>query len=278
MKALTCLVTGATSGIGQGLALTLAGQGQRVIVCCRSQAKADGAVVWLQERVPDAQLETLVADLGCPASVKAAIADFKDRFSQLDALCHMAGATFFRREVSPQGVEMNFAVNHLGPFQLTVGLLPALQAAEAGRIVTVSGEFHRKAELDFSDLEWQRRFYNPIKAGAAAMLMRVLFTRALSQRLAPTRVTANCFHPGAVRSGLTRKMPWPIRIPMLLAKPFMLSPEKGADTGAWLATSPEAAGVNGAYLIRRRVVTPGKAALVDASAQKLWDISEASIG
>jgi NAD(P)-dependent dehydrogenase (short-subunit alcohol dehydrogenase family) len=274
MKPKLCLVTGANSGIGRGLSLLLAEAGHRVIVSARSEEKANETRAAIVQKTGNQTVETLVMDLADMDSVRIAASEFGSRHGHLDVLCNIAGATFWKREESKTGMEMNFAVNHLGPFLLTNLLMDALKAAPQGRIVNVVGEFHRKAKLDLDDLQWKTRKYSIMKSGAASMLMRVMMTHELSRRLAGTTVTANCFHPGAVRSNLLSHFPLPLRILLSLAKPFMLSQRQGADTGFWLAVSEEARKYNGDYFIKRRPVKPSKESCDAAKAAQLWEISQ----
>lgn len=274
MASKLCLVTGASSGIGRGLALLLAEAGHRVMVSARSEEKVNEARKAITEQTGNQNIETLVMDLGDMDSVRAAAAEFGRRHQQLDALCNIAGATFWKREETGQGIEKNFAVNHLGPFLLTQLLLDALKAAPQGRIVNVVGEFHRKAVLDLDDLQWKSRKYSIVKSGALSMLLRVMTTIELSRRLKDSSVTANCFHPGMVRSNLLGHFPMPLRILLSLAKPFMLSEKQGADTGFWLAVAKEAEKFSGDYFIKRRPVKASEEACAPGKAARLWEFTE----
>lgn len=269
MEPKLCLVTGSSSGIGRGLALLLAEAGHRVIVSARSETKANEAQAAIIQKTGNQNIETLVMDLGDLNSVRTAAAEFTNRHPQVDVLCNIAGATFWNREETDEGIEKNFAVNHLGPFLLTELLMDALKAAPQGRIVNVVGEFHRKAQLDLTDLQWKRRKYSIMKSGALSMLMRVMMTKELSRLLKDSTVTANCFHPGAVRSKLLGHFPWPLRILLSIAKPFMLTQRQGADTGYWLAVSKEAAKFEGEYFIKRRAVKASKEACDPGKAAQL---------
>lgn len=273
MEEKLCLVTGASSGIGQALAISLAKSGYRLIASARTPSKAQSAKEAIVQATGSEKVETLIVDLGDFDSVRAAVGEFGKRHGHLDVLCNIAGATYWEREETEAGIEKNLAVNHLGPFLLTNLLLDALKAAPEGRVVNVVGEYHRKVSLDLDDLQWQKRKYSVMQSGSAAMLMRVMFTKELARRLEGTSVTSNCFHPGPVRTNLTKNFPPFYRVLMGLIKLFFISPRKGADTGFWLATSKEAGKYNGEYFVKRKRVAASAEACDVEKAARFWEVS-----
>jgi NAD(P)-dependent dehydrogenase (short-subunit alcohol dehydrogenase family) len=196
------------------------------------------------------------------------------RVPRLDLLVNNAGAIFAGREVSAEGVEMTFALNHLAYFLLTLELLDLLQAAPGARIVNVSSSAHERARMDWDDLQGERA-YSSWKAYGQSKLANLLFTRELARRLAGRDLAVNAVHPGAVATGWGRNLPGILGKVIALGAPLLRSPEKGARTTLHVATSPRLRGVTGKYFSDCRERTPSKAARDDAAALRLWQISEA---
>ena len=176
--------------------------------------------------------------------------------------------------MTEDGLEATFAINHLAPFILTDLLLDTLKASAPARVITVSSAAHRNSDLDFDDLQGERR-YSGFGAYSRSKLANVLFTQELSRRLEGTGVTANCLHPGVVGTGIFRNLPRWLRILFSSSSPFVISPEKGADTLLYLATAPELAEVSGGYFVKRKSVRPSSAAQDAAAARRLWEVSVA---
>nr|MBA3659747.1 SDR family NAD(P)-dependent oxidoreductase [Gemmatimonadales bacterium] len=190
---------------------------------------------------------------------------------RIHVLINNAGIITRRRELTPDGLETQFAVNHLGPFLLTALLLDALRASAPSRVITVSSGAHAGARLDFDDLMGERR-YDPTGAYSRSKLANILFTRELARRLAGSGVTANCLHPGVIATRLLSDyMGAPIG---LAARLFGGSPGKGAETIVYLAASPDVAGTTAEYFERRKAVRPAAAAYDTDSARRLWEVSE----
>lgn len=269
MQRTIAIVTGANSGIGKATARGLAQQGFEVILAVRDQARGEAARSELAASVPAATFHVRLLDLGSQTSIRSFVRGFEAEFDHLDVLVDNAGLVPATRTTTADGHETQFAVNHLGPFLLTLLLLPRLEAATAGRIVVVSSSVHRGARLDLTDLDAERS-YGMNRRYAETKLMNVLFVRALARRLAGTRVTVNALHPGVVATELARDFPAAFR---WLARWLFTTPEKGARTSIWLASSPEVAGVSGRYFADRREQQPGRAALDDALAEQLWTAS-----
>lgn len=272
MKGKTCVITGATAGIGKVTALALAAQGARVIIVGRNPEKLKATLGELQVgNEPHASVQCDFEDLG---QVRAAAKELHRQCPQVDVLVNNAGAFFnFRHEVAG-GVEQTLLVNHLAPFLLTNLVLDLLRARPAARIINLSSDAHRMDKMDFDDLSF-RRGYVGIRAYARSKLAAVLFTRELARRLEGSRVTVNAVHPGHVATDIWRTnfsvfgpaLKWFMGL-------FALTPEQGADTVIWLASSPEVEGVTGKYFAKRQAVEPSRVACDAAVALRLWELSE----
>ena len=273
MQGKICLVTGATNGIGKVTALELARKGATVIVVGRNPEKTARVVAELQQQSGSANVKQALADLSQMAQVRELADEFKRKYSRLDVLVNNAGAWYDSREVSADGFEMTFALNHLSYFVLTHALLDVLKATGKTRIVNVSSEAHRMATLDFDDLQGERR-YNGWLAYSRSKLMNVLFTYQLARELANTDVTANALHPGFVATGFGAASRGIIGAGFNLASKLMaITPEKGAETNIHLASAPEVAGITGKYWDKCKPVRSAPASHDQAAQRRLWDIS-----
>ncbi|CAM3200086.1 SDR family oxidoreductase [Corallococcus sp. ZKHCc1 1396] len=274
-----CLITGATGGIGQETAKALARLGATLVVSGRDEARTAATVAAVREAAPRARVESLLADLSSLASVRALAQAFRERHPRLDVLVNNAGLIIDRRQVTVDGYEATFATNHLSHFLLTHLLRDLLVASGPARIINVSSEGHRLANADFlDDPQTANRPYRPIQVYGNAKLSNILFSKGLEKRLAGTQVTANALHPGVVRTGFGHNGEGFFRHLVKLGAPFMISPEKGARTSVYLASSPEVAGVSGEYFKKCRKVKPSSAARDEALAERLWQVSEQLTG
>ncbi len=265
----TCLVTGATSGIGTEIARGLAATGARVLAVARDRARGEAVLAGI-----DGETELLLADLARQREVRRLAAEVFERAPRLEVVVHNAGIALSERTLTEDGLEMTFAVNHMAPFLLTRLLLDWLLESAPARVVVVASAAHRRGgRLDPTNLQGERRF-NGWDAYSRSKAYNILFTRELARRLAGTGVTANCLHPGVVATGLGRRANLVVKLYFRLARPFLLSPAQGADTAIWLATAPEVEGVTGGYWDRRRRLDPAPAARDAAAAKTLWDLSE----
>ena len=273
----TVLVTGATSGVGRELALALGRLGARVLLHGRDRDRGEAVENRLAASgSPDPQF--FQADFLSLDEIRELAEDVSDEAPRLDVLVNNAGAHFQTGGLTAEGVERTFAVNHLAPFLLTNSLLPSL--AEGGRIVTVASEAHRNGELNFTDLQTTAN-YDAFAAYGRSKLANILFTFELARRLDDR--TANCFHPGLVPgSDLWRNSPLSIRtimavleaVPPVLTGGLTRSPAQGAETGVYLAASPDVAHVTGEYFSDRRPIEPAPSALDETAQRKLWRFSE----
>jgi retinol dehydrogenase-12 len=271
MRGKTVVITGASSGIGKVAARELAAAGAHVIVVARPSPWAEAAHREIAA-VGRADLEW--ADLSSQVQIRELAARLGDR--PISVLINNAGAVFPTRQLSPDGIEATLATNHLGSFLLTQLLLPTLKANAPARIVNVASDAHRRGRIDLDDLQAQTR-YRSFRVYSNSKLANVLFTAELARRLAGTGVTANCLHPGVVRSGFARQYSGITKWIWKLGGLFMISPEHGARTMIYLASSPAVAGVSGQYFQRCRAVVPSRAARDPELARRLWDASEAMV-
>jgi retinol dehydrogenase-12 len=274
----TCVMTGATSGIGLAAAVELAARGARLVLVARNPARADDALAAVRARTPDAPVEIVRGYLAKLAEVRDAADAILARCPQIDVLFNNAGIVKLKRETTPDGFEAMFGVNHLAYFVMTNRLLDRLRATPNARIVSTASEAHRfGGALDFDDLQSERSF-GGFKTYGRSKLCNILWTRELARRLAGSGVTANCFHPGAVATRLGQTdAAWTKLLSRVLGL-FMLSPEQGASTGVFLATAPEVANVSGRYFAKSREKKPAAYGQDDAAAKRLWEISESLVG
>jgi len=274
MDAPLTLVTGANSGIGLSIAKGLARQGATVVMVGRDERKLSDARALVERETGSDRLDMLLADFTSLASVRACAAAFLERYDRLHVLVNNAGVVLYRREVTGDGYEKTFQTNHLAPFLLTLLLLDVMKASAPARIVNVSSDAHRLGRIDFDDLQ-SRRSYSGFRVYGTTKLQNILFTTELARRLAGTGVTANAVHPGFVRTNFGRNNRGPLRaLVSALQRVFALSPEQGADTPLYLATSQEVEGVTGCYFVMRRVQVPAGAARDEDAARRLWEVSE----
>ena len=275
MQGKVCLVTGANAGIGKETAIGLAKLGAHVVMVCRDRTKGELAREEVLQRGGKGNVELIVADLSAQAAVRAAAAEFLRHHDRLDVLVNNAGAYIKQRQLTVDGIEMQLAVNHLAPFLLTTLLLDALKKSSPARVVTVASEGHRFAWLRFDNLQGER-FWNGWLQYCNTKLMNVLFTRELARKLTGTSVTANCLHPGVVRSNFARNdVPgWAMDV----AGFFMIPPADGARTSIFLASAPEGAKSSGLYWVRCKKAAPSSRALDDELARSLWSVSSVLVG
>lgn len=276
MNGKIALVTGATFGIGRETALGLAHQGAQVVIVGRSEARTRTTVEYIKRESGKAHVDSLVADLSSVAEVQRLAMAFKARYRRLDVLVNNAGAIFTERQMTPEGFERTWALNHLAYFALTLALLDLLKASAPSRVVNVSSAMHLRGQMDFDNTQGERKFSGS-DLYAQSKLANVLFTNALARRLEGTGVTANCLHPGVVATGFAHNNTGPIKWLATLAKPFLISADKGAATSMYLATSPEVEGVTGKYFAKCKEAKSSRSARDEATQERLWALSEAQV-
>ncbi len=278
MQGKVCLVTGATSGIGQVTARELAKRGATVVVVGRSRQKAAATVDEIKSRTGNENVEYLLADLSSQQEIWGLASEFKARYDRLDVLVNNAGAVFSEYGETEDGIERTFAVNHLNYFLLTNLLLDLLKAGAPSRIINVASGAHQGAELDFEDLGTKRN-YGFMRAYGRSKLANIMFTYELARRLDGTGVTANALHPGAVATNFgSNNAVWYARPILALFRLFATTAEKGAETSIYLASSPEVEGVTGQYFANKKSVSSSKASYEEEAARGLWRISEDMTG
>jgi NAD(P)-dependent dehydrogenase (short-subunit alcohol dehydrogenase family) len=275
MQGKTVLVTGANQGIGKATAMALARKGARVVIVARNPDKGRAALAEVQAAGgAGEQAELIVADLSSQEQVRRAAAEFRSGHDRLDVLVNNAGVFVPERHVTVDGLEESFGLNHLGYFLLTQELLDVLRKSAPARIVNVSSEAHRGATMHWGDLQFEKHRYRGMKAYGQSKLANVLFTYELARRLEGTRVTANALHPGVIASGFGQTYGGSMSVFVKIARPFLLTPEQGAQTTIYLASSSEVEGVTGKYFSRCKPIRSNALSYDEASQRKLWALSE----
>jgi NAD(P)-dependent dehydrogenase (short-subunit alcohol dehydrogenase family) len=273
MRDKVVLITGATSGIGSAAAASLAGMGATLVLVARDRARGDAALAQIGRTTGNDRLALLVGDLAEQSQVRRVAAEFKGLHDHLDVLINNAGAVFGSRRLSPDGYEATFALDHLAYFLLTTQLTDVLAAGAAARVVNTASVAAGRGRIDFSDLQLERG-YRPFRAYCNAKLANILFTFELARRLEGSGVTANCMHPGFVRSRFGTDLGAGMRAGVRVGQLFARSAAKGAETLVYLADAPEVADVSGAYFFDMRQKTPPHMASDAALARRLWEVSE----
>jgi retinol dehydrogenase-12 len=273
----TCLITGATNGIGRVTAVELARMGAELFLVYRNKARADETVAEIRERTGNDNVHLLRADLGSQKQIRAVAAGFLATGKPLHVLINNAGLGNTKRLMTEDGIEMVFAVNHLAYFQLTMLLRDRIKQSTPARIVNVASEAHRFGTINFNDLGGERRF-RTFGAYSQSKLANILFSYELARRLAGTGVTVNCLHPGGIASGLWTNNGPLAQFIMKAGRPFLKTPEQGARTTIYLASSPEVEGVTGKYYSNCREKTSSRESCDLNIARRLWDVSAQMTG
>jgi NAD(P)-dependent dehydrogenase (short-subunit alcohol dehydrogenase family) len=277
MTGKTCIVTGASLGIGKETAAALAGMGARVVTVCRDPARGEAARADIVGQSGSSDVELMIADLSSLDEIRGLAAAYRQKHQQLHVLVNNAGAYNANRTTTKDGFETTFGVNHLAYFLLTGLLLDVLKASAPARIINVSSMAHLRGHMNFDDLQSAKK-YSGMKAYGQSKLANVLFTYELARRLEGTGVTANALHPGVVRTGFGKNNPgwWGalFGVFQVVGRPFYISPAQGAATSIYLASSPEVEGVTGKYFVKCRAVDSNAESRDAAVARRLWQVSE----
>jgi NAD(P)-dependent dehydrogenase (short-subunit alcohol dehydrogenase family) len=281
MRNRVCLVTGATNGIGYETALGLARRGARVAIVGRDPEKTQASAERIRAAVPGAVVDPHVADLSAQAEIRRLAASLRATYPRLDVLVNNAGAIFDRRELTVDGIERTWALDHLGYVLLTLELLDTLKASAAAgakpRIVNVASAAHYRGHIDFSDIEGARR-YGAMRAYAQAKLGNVLFTYALARRVKADGITVNALHPGVVKTGFAKNTGGAFGAVWSLMRPFLIRPDKGAATSLHVATAPELDGVTGRYFSHSRPKASSAESRDESVQERVWALSLAQVG
>ena len=281
MKGEVVVISGATSGIGRIAAEELARRGARIVFIAREAARGQAALERLRGLAPSIAHSVHYADLSRLSEMKRVGREIAQAESRIDVLMNNAGALFGPRQVTEDGLERTFALNHVAYFVLTHMLWERLVASAPARVVNTSSDAHKGATLDFDDLQsakaYDGGFLARLRHGGAGFqvygrskLCNILFTRELARRLAGTGVTANCLHPGFVDTRFGDQSGSVTAFVIRLGKRLALSPQQGAETMIHLASSPGVAGVSGKYFYKCRPINPSAAAQDGAAAERLW--------
>jgi NAD(P)-dependent dehydrogenase (short-subunit alcohol dehydrogenase family) len=270
----TCVVTGANTGMGRVTAEALAKMGAKVILACRSLERAEAAKKEIAAATKNDKLEVVALDLSKQASVRECAAELGKRLKSIDVLVNNAAAWWLKREVSTDGIELQWATNVLGPHLLTQLLLPLLEASGHGRIVNVAST--AAGGLDLADPGFEKRKYSGVSAYSATKQANRMLTWALAERLKGKPVVANAVSPGLVATELNRNVSGFFKFFFAMTKPFAKSPQDGADTAIWLAASPEPQGASGKFFVDRKE-KPCKFNQHDA-VEKLWQLANVQTG
>jgi len=272
-----CLVTGATSGIGQETARGLAGLGAHVVIVGRDRDRAESARKEIIEKSGNPRVDVLLADLSSLTGIRGLADEFLSSYPALHLLVNNAGTIELARATTVDGFEKTFAVNHLAYFLLTNLLLPRLRASAPARIVNVASEAHRLGRIDLADLQSEKS-YSAMRVYGTSKLLNVLFTVALAERLAGSGVTANCLHPGAVSTRLGKQNGAWAKLLIGLLRPFFLTAEQGAANSIFVAASDELDGVSGKYFVKQRAVAPSRRSQRPGLARRVWARSNELVG
>jgi NAD(P)-dependent dehydrogenase (short-subunit alcohol dehydrogenase family) len=275
MQGKICLITGANSGIGKATALGLAKMGATVVMVCRDRAKGVAAQEEIKEKSGNDAVDLLLADLSSLQAVQQLAQEYKQHYTHLHVLINNAGVNVLRRRETIDGFEMTFAVNYLAPFLLTNLLLDVLKVSAPARIINVSSGAHNDAKLNLEDLRAEQH-YGFMRVYGQSKLALVMFTYELARRLQGTGVTVNCLHPGFVATNIGQSGLKPVlaSVAKLIISSIGISPEKGAQTSLYLATSPDVEGVTGRYFVKSVPKRSSPLSYDEGLQRQLWDKSE----
>lgn len=277
MSGKVCLITGGTSGVGAATAIALAHLGAHIIIAGRDESRGERVRRRAERLGNSGGVVFFRSDFTSQRSIRDLAARVLDTQETLHVLINNAGIIATRRRLTEDGVEEQFAVNHLAPFLLTNLLLDRLKASAPSRIINVSSNMHKGCSIDFNGLN-RERGYRTYRVYGETKLANVLFTYELARRLNGADVTANCLHPGVVRTAIVRDMMLPTRVLMRLFGFLLASPAAGARTSAYLASSAEVEGITGKYFVHCKQRASSPESYDEPAARRLWDISSEMTG
>ncbi|MFT6054914.1 MAG: NAD(P)-dependent dehydrogenase (short-subunit alcohol dehydrogenase family) [Roseivirga sp.] len=268
-----CLITGANAGIGYAISLGLAKMGANVVMVCRDKSRGKIALAELKEKSNNSSISLYIADLSSQSSIRQLVTDFKKDFGQLDILINNAGVITPIRTLTTDGLETQFALNHLAPFLLTELLLDSLKSSDSARIINISSNAHQIANINFDDLQSEQE-YKPKEVYQRTKLCNILFTYELARQLEGTHITANCVHPGVITTKLLQAYNGGNGGFGFISKLLYGTPQKGAETPLYLASSSEVEGISGKYFANKKIAQSSNYANDLSVAKRLWQISK----
>lgn len=280
MNGKTVVITGGNAGIGKATAIALAKKGAEVLITSRSEAKAKAAVEEIRSASKNEKIDFVLINLIDQKSVRKAAEEINTKCPKIDVLINNAGCYLSDLELSPQGIEGQFATNHIGHFLLTNLLLDNVKAAGNARIINLASIAHKSTrELNLDDINYQNEEYGGWKSYSRSKFCNILFTKELARRLEGTGITANAVHPGGVRTEIAQKdANWYTKLGWIVMKPFMITVEKGAETSIHLASSPKVEGETGGYWVRSKKEWSNRPSQNPELAKALWKKSEELVG
>lgn len=270
----TYLITGGTSGVGKAIATGIAQKGAKVIIVSRTILNAEKAVKEIFEKTGNKNISFLIADLSLIQSVYQLSEQFKQDHKKLDGLVNAAGAWYFKKEITSEGIDKSFAVNYLSHFALTNSLMDVLKATDDARIVTVGGNplFLKKPKINLNDLQLAK-LYSGLKAAGYGMFARIYFGFELADRLKNTSVSSMVFHPGFVKSNLGNGAPWWLKI-MLSLYPSVRNAPETCESGVYVATKENAISTNGQFFDDKKNIIEIRNNFDKSVGKQLWLLSE----
>jgi retinol dehydrogenase-14 len=272
MSGKVCLITGASSGMGKVTALELAKRGATVVMVCRDPARGEAARSEITAASSNPSVDLLLADLSSQQAIRQLAQEFRAKYERLHVLVNNAGGIYGSRTLTADGLELTFALDHLAYFLLTNLLLDVLRQSAPARIVNVSSDAHRMGPINFDNLQGDRRYFG-LRAYGQAKLANIIFTYDLARRLEGTGVTVNCMYPGFVRTNFGRRNAGIYSVFVAVFSRLMKTPEKGAETIVYLASSPAVEGVSGKYFINGKEARSSKISYDEGMARRLWEVS-----
>ncbi len=271
MKGKICMITGANSGIGKATAKGLAKMNAKIVMICRNKERGELAQKEIIEETGNNNIDLLLYDLSSQEEIRKMVSEFTNKYQNLHVLINNAGVMLKKRTISVDGFEMNFAVHVLAPFLLTNLLLDVLKKSAPSRIINVTSAAHKRAKMDFDDLQSENKKYRLFTVYGTSKLGEMLFTYELSRNIEGTGVTVNAVHPGIVNTNLGRDQS---KFSQWFARKFFKSPEEGAQTSIYLASSPEVEGITGNYFANKQPKESSEESYNKDYAKKLWQVAE----
>ena len=280
MKGKTVVITGGNAGIGKATAINLSKQGAEILITSRSEGKAKAAVEEIKSASKNDNVDFVLINLIDQESVKKAAVEIKAKCPKIDVLINNAGCYLSELELSPQGIEGQFATNHIGHFLLTNLILDNIKAAGNARIINLASIAHSSTrEVNFDDINYEKEQYGGWKSYSRSKFCNIVFTNELARRLENTGITANAIHPGGVRTEIAEKdANWYTKLGWIVMKPFMITVEKGAETSVFLASSPDVEGETGGYWVKCKKHFSNRPSQEEANWKALWKKSEELVG